>query len=46
MNDKEKLERIHEISNKIWDWMCDLDKPITALVPAIEKIRELSEALK
>ena len=42
MKDKEKLEKIYEISGLIWDWMSNLERPIIMLIPPIEKIRELS----
>lgn len=39
---QDKLNEIHDISNKIWDWLCDRP-PMLGLYPAIEKIRELSQ---
>ena len=42
MNDKEKLEKIYEISGLIWYWMRSLERPINMLIPPIRKIIELS----
>ena len=38
------LKEINKIANEIWDYLCE--KPDFNLVPAIEKIRELSGAQK
>jgi len=40
MNPEEKLIEINEISRLVWDWLCE--NPIVSLIPAIEKIIELS----
>jgi len=40
MKDEDKLVRIHFITNKIWNWLCD--NPILTLMPPIEEIRKLS----
>ena len=42
MKDKEKLEKINEIAGLVWDWMCQLERPIIMLTPPIEQIIKLS----
>ncbi len=47
MNDREKLDKINEISNNIWDWMCNIASPVLIeLIPVIEQIREISQPLE
>ena len=38
---EDKLKEINRIANSIWDYLCE--NPDFNLIPAIEKIRELSK---
>ena len=43
MNEQERLAEINKIAHSIWEWMCERQKAMIALIPPIDKIMELSE---